>query len=392
MKAVIVGAGIGGICCALALAKRGWDVQVLERAQQIADIGAGIQISPNGVKVLAMLGVMPHLEKTLFEPDAIEMRMGQSGRRIFSLPMKPVATRRWGARYVQLHRADLLSGLMRALSDQCGDVVEMGAVVTGYETPKTPRVMLGDGSHIDADLIVGADGIRSSIRAQMIGPDAPRFTGNYAWRSVVPIERLGTLAPPPNGCIWAGANRHAVTTRVRAGTLVNFVGIVETDAQSAEGWTTRGARVDALVDFAGWQPTITNIIENTDEIYRWALYDRAPLQTWSQGNVILLGDAAHPMLPSMAQGGVQAIEDAFVLAKLLDSAPNIEDAGAQFFETRINRTARIQDISTKNLHLFHRANTITQFASYAPIWLAGHISPSIIHRRNDWIYGMDVTD
>ncbi|PIB24072.1 hypothetical protein BFP76_02175 [Amylibacter kogurei] len=392
MKAVIVGAGIGGITTALALAMRGWDVNVLERAAKIQEVGAGLQISPNGMKVLQSLGVTDYINEKWFEPENIELRMGATGRRIFQIPMKAQAQNRWGARYVQIHRADLLNGLLAALHARVGNVVQTNCQVTGYQNAHaTPSVICADGRMIEADLIVGADGIRSEIRTQMIGPDKPRFTGNTAWRSVVPMDRLGEQVPPPAGCIWAGSSRHAVTTRIRAGKVANFVGIVETDVWTSEGWSVQGEKSDALADFDGWDPIIQTIIEKSPNMFRWALFDRAPLKQWSDGNVVLLGDAAHPMLPSMAQGAVQAIEDAYVLAQTVSSAPNIAQGASLYFEKRIKRCTKIQAISTRNLRMFHRHGAMARCFTYAPLWAVGQIAPNILLAKNDWIYGFDPT-
>ncbi|GHA51047.1 monooxygenase [Amylibacter ulvae] len=392
MKAVIVGAGIGGIASALALAMRGWDITVLERAANIGEVGAGLQISPNGLKVLHALGVTPFIENKWFEPERIELRVGRTGRRIFQIPIKNQAQKRWGAKYVQIHRVDLLDGLLAALIARAGDVVQTDCHVTGYTNAHgTPSAICADGRMFDADLIIGADGIRSEIRAQMIGPDKPRFTGNTAWRSVVPMDQLGENVPPSAGCIWAGSSRHAVTTRIRAGRVANFVGIVETDDWTREGWSVQGEKSHALADFDGWDPIIQTIIEKSPNMFRWALFDRAPLKQWSDGNVVLLGDAAHPMLPSMAQGAVQAIEDAYILADTVSSAPSIANGCSHYFEKRIKRTANIQSISARNLRMFHRRGKLTQCLTYAPLWAVGQVAPRMLLAKNDWIYGLDPT-
>ncbi len=388
MKAVIVGGGIGGIATAIALHLRGWQVQVLERAASISEVGAGVQISPNGTKVLEAMGVMPKLEASLYEPEGIELRIGDTGRQLFWLPMKQIAVRRWGARYFQIHRADLLDGLMARLQELAGDVVQTGTAVAGYQKD---CVLLADGGRISADLIVGADGIHSTIRTQMLGVDTPRFTGNVAWRAVVPVDKLGNVSLPPAGCIWALPGKHAVTTRIRSGVMANFVGIVETENWTEEGWNIEGSKDQALAEFAGYDPALTAIIENATSLNCWALLDRKPLDLWVDGSTVLIGDAAHPMLPSMAQGAVQALEDAYVLADCLDSGP-ITDALQTFYDTRRKRTAKIQATSAANLRLFHKRRGLPRLISYVPIWIAARVAPRIIQRRNDWIYGHDVTE
>ena len=390
MKAAIAGGGIGGLTAAICLLKAGWDVTVFEQALEISEIGAGIQISPNGVKILERLGMMAELEDALFEPEAIELRIGASGREVFYLPLKGVAEKRWGARYIQIHRADLINGLLAVIDQLQLGVVKTGRTVTGYEkTEQGVQINLADEGTLHFDLLVGADGVRSNIRSQMLGKDQPRFTGNVAWRAIVPIEKLQDHVPPPTGCIWAGAGKHAVTTRIKGGSMVNFVGIVEQEDWREEGWKLEGAKEDALRDFGGWNPLLGKIIQETDTLYRWALFDRAPLERWSDGPVVLLGDAAHPMLPSLAQGAVQSIEDAYVLAQELGKTDSISDACRSYFARRIERTSRVQKGAAANVRMFHRRHWFSQFLTYGPMRLVSQFAPSLLHRRNDWLFGKE---
>ena len=242
--AIIVGGGIGGLTSALCLIKIGWKVQILEQAPEISEIGAGLQISANGYKVLDALGVMAEIDKDVFHPESIQMRMGQSGKVIFNLPMKGLSVQRWGAPYVQVHRVDLIAGLLSALNKLQPDAVQVNSKVISYAQDDTGiMVNLHDGSTHKADILIGADGIHSVVREQMLGKDQPRFTGNIAWRAIVPIEKLGNDLPPPSGCVWQGKQRHAVTSRIRAGKVINFVGIIERDTPEPEGWKTRVIKI-----------------------------------------------------------------------------------------------------------------------------------------------------
>jgi salicylate hydroxylase len=222
----------------------------------------------------------------------------------------------------------------------------------------------------------------------MLGQDAPQFTGNLAWRAVVPTARLGDLAPNPTACAWFGPNRHAVTYRLGAqGELTNFVGVVEQESWQEEGWSIRGDKADALKDFDSWHPVISHILKNADDLHRWALFDRAPLDRWVEGRVSLMGDAAHPMLPFLAQGAAMAVEDAWVLAQVISNGLAL----TEYQNQRLTRTSKVQAASRANMGLFHKSSMASQLATYGPMWLAGKLDPNIVHRRMDWLYGHDVT-
>lgn len=393
MKAIIAGGGIGGMTAALAFRHFGWDVEVHERAPELGEVGAGIQISPNGMKVLRKLGLADRVAENAFEPEALEMRMGRSGRPIFRVPVGDAAVARWGAPYLHVHRADLVDALAAELEDRAPGSVHLSSAVTGYEQSADGITAQTDGgASAKGDVLIGADGIHSAIRTQMLGPEAPVFTGNVAWRAVVPIEKLGDLAPSPTACIWPGPGRHAVTYRLRRGTLANLVGVVERNDWQGESWTEQGTREEALADFAGWHPIVTNLIEKADAHFRWALFDRAPLEQWSDGRAALMGDAAHPTLPFMAQGAVMAIEDAFVLAReCADSSRDIPSALERVYASRIKRTSGVQLGSRANAATFHKRTAMSQLATYGPMWLAGRVAPDIVRARQDWLYAEDVT-
>lgn len=392
MRAIIVGGGIGGLSAGVALALRGCEVRVLEQAPELLEVGAGLQISPNGTRVLAALGVLESLRPEVFEPETVEMRLGVSGRRIFSIPMQRIARERWGAAYYQVHRADLVEALRNRLNALQPEAIRLGVQVTGYRQSAEEVAVLGrDGALETADLLIGADGIRSTIRSQMLGQEAPRFTGYIAWRAVVPVERLTGAEPPRSGCVWAGNRRHAVTTYLRAGRLVNFAGMVQQPGWQEEGWHHPGDPAQARLDFKGWHPKIQRILSEVDIIHRWALFDRPALPRWSEGRVALLGDACHPMLPSMAQGAVQALEDAWVLAECVTGPESVEHGLQAYFDQRIRRVTAIQKRSATNARLFHTPSSILRAMVFAPLALADRVTPSLLHGLQDSIYGHDVT-
>lgn len=392
MKVIISGAGVGGLTAALCFLQHGAEVAVLERAPALGEVGAGIQVPPNAMKVFQALGVDDALADIAFRPEALEARMGQSGLKLFNIPVANAAIDRWGAPYLHIHRADYIAVLHEALRAKSPDALHLGAEIVGFQqTANAVSAQLADGRHINGDVLIGSDGIHSPIRAAMLGDDKPVFTGNVAWRAVVPMEKLGNLAPRPTACVWMGPGKHCVTYRLRRGELANFVGVVERDDWTIESWNERGTKAEALADFDGWHPTITRILNEAEELYRWALFDRAPLAKWADGRVALMGDAAHPMLPFMAQGAAMAVEDAWTLAQQLALTENAPRALQNYQSLRLARASRVQALSRANAKTFHKRTRLNQLGTYGPMWLAGKLVPTAIHARQDWLYGHDVT-
>jgi len=392
MRVLISGGGIGGLTAALAFHRKGHQVTLLEQAAGLEEIGAGLQLSPNAMRVFEALGVSARIERDAFRPRSQELRFGRSGRKILTIPLRDVSRSRWGAEYLHVHRADLIEALHGALIDCDANIVHLGRRVTGYtQTPDAVIVHLDDGQTLSGDLLVGADGIHSIVRTQMNGPDAPRFTGNIAWRAVVPVSELGTDIPPETACVWVGRRRHAVTYRLRRGSLANLVAVVESKQQPSESWLATGTREQALRDFRKWSPVIRRILEKASVLNRWALFDRTVLPNWSDGRVVLLGDACHPMLPFLAQGAAMAIEDAYLLARLVTDHADMTDALTRYEAIRKPRTARVQAGARRNASLFHHGDPLSQLATYGPIWLAGQLLPWFTQGQYDWIYAHDVT-
>lgn len=388
MKVVIAGAGIGGLSAAIALAKAGFQVEVIERAPELREVGAGLQMSPNAMKGLEALGVAEAVNAVSSEPGALEMRIGKTGAKVFSIPMGEAARQRYGAPYLHIHRADLLEILRRGA--EFADVrIRLGARVAAYvHEGAGVKVGLDTGAIIEADLLVGADGSRSAVRKQMLGQDQAHFTGAVAWRTTVPSDVAPDL--PHAAIVWAGPGKHAVTYRIRRGELINFVGVVETERWRGESWDQPGDAVDLARNFGGWAPPIPDIIAAAGPCNVWALFDRNPLPRWSDGRVTLLGDACHAMPPFQAQGAAMAIEDAVVLARCLE-AEGVSDASLKTYEKlRKPRTSKVQASARNNMGVFHRSNIVTQAATYGPLKLADRLFPAMVRSRQDWIYGFDV--
>ena len=357
--ALVAGGGIGGMAAALCLARVGFDATVFEQAPEFGEVGAGIQLSPNASRVLHYLGLAQRLEASGFLPDGTEFRHWRSGRLIVGAPLGAAVREAYGFPYYHIHRGDLLRILVEAAQANPRIALRPDATVrsfaqTGGQVRLTVREGGAEAVHA-GDVLVGADGIHSTVRAGMFGAEAPAFTGNVAWRALVPAERLPAGVAPPTASVWWGPRRHFVHYLVRGGALVNCVCVVEKAGWEREGWLERGERDELKEDFAGWHRNIQTLIDcmDADSLYRWALCDRQPLPRWSDGAATLLGDACHPMLPFMAQGAAAAIEDAAVLAACLGEAGDIPAALRRYEALRRDRVTAMQRQSRRNGKLFH---------------------------------------
>jgi salicylate hydroxylase len=342
----VVGGGIGGLTVALSLFRRGFDVQVYEQAAALGEVGAGVQVSPNASRVLHRLGLAEELAATGVKPVAWHQRRWDDGRTLLRSPLAEPLEATFGFPHYQLHRADLLAALAGALP---AERVHLGHRLTGL-TDRGDRVeaRFANGASVEADVLVGADGIKSAVRGLLFGPEHPRFTGCVAYRGLVPAERLTDLQLEVTAQVWMGPGRHFVHYFVSGGGLVNFVAIIEQDTWTRESWTDRGDIADVLKAFEGWHPQVRTILASADETFIWALFDHVPLRRWSAGRVTLLGDACHAMLPFMAQGAAQAIEDGATLATCLAAATRDIPGALRHYEAlRLPREAHPRALHRK---------------------------------------------
>ena len=352
MKIAIIGGGIGGLSAALQLLHEGFDVQVYEQAPRITEIGAGIQISPNASRLLIRLGLKPALDAAGVFPQAVHQRRWDDGRTLQRAPVGKLVEETFGAPYYHFHRADLANLLAAALppervhvSHKLVDLEQKGErVVARFES----------GATVEADVLVGADGIHSRVRHIVFGPEKARFTGCVAWRGLVPAERVARLGIEVASHNWMGPGGHVVHYWVSAGRFMNVVCITEQGAWTSESWTEKGNVADAMARYQDWHPQVRSLIASFPETFIWALHDRLPLPRWSDGRITLLGDACHPMLPFMAQGAAQSIEDGAALASLLKATPDdVPGALRRYEEVRKPRATRLQEASSNNRTRFH---------------------------------------
>ena len=396
MNIIIVGAGIGGLTLALCLLRHGLKVTVYERTHTLAEVGAGIQIGPNGAKVFEALGLLHELELVAFKPQAAEMRMGDdTGRVIFSLALGAQSQARYHAPYLAVHRADLQRILVQAIQHQAPDVIKLGYELKDL-SQQDQRVTLTftNEESITADIVIGADGVRSAVRKLLFNIEDGQFSGMAAWRMTVPSSRLPKNFVPPKATVWVGKDQHAVTYYVRGGQLVNLVGVVKQAHWPYDDWTCQGSKQDIVQAYQDWHPIIKTVLEAGDdtEYYQWALRDLPPLEYWYKDHVCLLGDACHPMLPFMAQGAVMAIEDAWVLAQQLKATPNQPQRAFEHYQKlRKPRASKVQATSKRNGRLYHQHSGAGQLLFYSPLWLVSRVSPDFFAQQLDWLFAEDVT-
>ena len=355
-KIIITGAGLGGLSAASCLMKAGHEVEVYEQAAQLGEIGAGIQISANAQHVLRDLGLGPEIDRLGVRPGAYVFRLHDTGEVIQRFSLAEDHEQKNGAPYTQMHRADFHNILASKAQEMRPDVVRLNKRATGYvENENGVEVHFTDGSVARGDVLVGSDGIKSVVRNQMSGGSNPVYTGDAAWRLVIPTERLPKGLMEQVMSVFMGPGGHVVAYYLRGGSLFNFVGLVEKDEPSEESWTMKFPWEALKADYAGWHPMIQTIIDTADKdmCYRWSLFRREPLMNWSTKRVTLLGDSCHPTLPYLAQGAAMSIEDGAVLARAMDMSDDVSECLQIYQRNRIGRTARIVRQSTANRELFH---------------------------------------
>jgi salicylate hydroxylase len=392
LKVLISGAGIGGLTAALALLQRGFDVEVVEQATELREIGAGVQLGPNGVKVLHALGLADDLARLGVAASAKEVRIWSTGKMTPLFDLGSECVERYGVPYYLMHRADLHRILLdRVTALKAGSVHVASLGVSYRDLGEQVELTMEDGRTAVGDVLVGADGLHSRIRRQVAGDAQARFTGGMCWRGMIPIEQLPEHLRRPVGANWVGPHGHIITYPVRSGRLLNFVGHVERDDWQVESWTEPGTIEECAADYRGWHPDVQLMIRNITTPFKWALFLRPPLQTWSSGRVTLLGDACHSTLPYLAQGANMAIEDGMVLARALDagaSAPT--QALLRYEQARVERTTRIVNKSAENLQRFH--NPQLEDPLQADQYTSAEWDPARIRERYDWLFRYDAVN
>jgi len=388
---LIVGAGIGGLTAALALLQRGHDVEVYEQAEQLGELGAGVQISANGSRVLFALGLEAALRAVWCEPAGKEIRLWNTGEtwKLFDLGAESAA--RYGAPYFMIHRGDLHQVLIDAVRALKPDAIRLRARCTGFEDDgRSVTLHLANGEPINGDALIAADGVHSVIRKQLFGGDTAQFTGCVAWRGLIPVAKLPPRFARNVGVNWVGPGGHVINYLLRRGELFNFVGIVERSDWRVESWTDKGTREECAADFPGWHEDIHELIRNIEQPYKWALLSRDTFGRYTIGRATLVGDAAHATLPMLAQGANMAIEDGMVLARCmslteLPIAVRLE----RYNVVRHDRTRKLVQGAAEMAKRFH--NPALAEAAGAKAYVDAQWNETTVKQRYDWIFEYDAT-
>ncbi|WP_456388893.1 FAD-dependent monooxygenase [Profundibacter sp.] len=380
----ILGGGIAGLAVATALAGRGAQVTVLEQADAITEVGAGLQIGPNGFAVMRALGAGEALADCSVRAQGVCLLDGSSGKPVFGLDFQRFAA---GQEYYFVHRADLVDVLADAargagvdirLSQQVTDVVLDGPAA---------QVQMASGEVLTPDVLIGADGLHSKVRVALNGQREPFFTGQVAWRTIVPA--IGN--EPAVAKVYMGAGRHLVVYPLRGGEMLNIVAVQERDEWAEEGWNFQDDPANLQAVFADFGAEVQALLARVDKVYLWGLFRHPVATKWHQGRVAILGDAAHPTLPFMAQGAVMALEDAWVLADALDKADSVEAGLAAYQARRHERASKVIEAASKNARNYHLPAGPMRFAAHTALRLGSRFAPSLAMKKFDWVYKHDVT-
>ena len=383
-KICVLGAGIGGLAAATALARRGAEVTVMEQSAEITEVGAGLQIGPNGFAVMRALGAGDALADCSVQAKGVSLLDGTTDKPVFGLDFQRFAD---DQEYYFVHRADLVDVLADAARKAGVKIRLLQQVETVSVQDGHAHVVMKQGGGSSPDVLIGADGLHSRVRVALNGERDPFFTRQVAWRTIVPA--LGN--EPAVARVYMGAGKHLVVYPLRDGRMLNIVAVQERDEWAAEGWNFRDDPANLRAVFADFGPEVQGLLERVEDVYLWGLFRHPVAENWHKGRVAILGDAAHPTLPFMAQGAVMALEDAWVLADALEQADTIEAGLASYQTRRRPRAARVIDAASKNARNYHLSPGPLRFAAHTALRLGSTFAPSLAMKKFDWIYKHDVT-
>ncbi len=373
---IVIGGGIGGLAIAAGLARKGTAVTLLEQAPEITEVGAGLQITPNGLPMLRLLGLDRRLARVSVAAQAVVLEDYAKGREVARInvagPDRPP--------YQFVHRADLIAMLYQA-ARQNAVTFELGTKVKTVVPGELPQVILADGSTRQAKLVICADGLHSVGRPVLNGAAEPFFTGQVAWRALVPAHS----AVAAEARVTMGPGRHIVRYPLRGGDMINLVAVEERAAWAEEGWHQRDDPENLRRAFAGFGGPVAHMLDDVKDVHLWGLFRHPVAETWFEGGVALLGDAAHPTLPFLAQGANMALEDAYALLHCVDTGQL-----SQYRTIRHARVSKVVNAASKNAWRYHLRNPAMRMVGHAGLSVLSRVVPSLMVRQFDWLYGYDI--
>ncbi len=379
----ILGGGIGGLAAALAMRARGADVSILEQADAIREVGAGIQVSPNGLRVIEALGLADRFALASVRAQAVSLRDYAQGRDITSLDLGLLPK---GQDYRFVHRADLID-LLADAARASGVQIRLLQQATEVRPGTRPQVTLATGCCIETELVVGADGLHSVVRPALNGKAEPFFTGQVAWRAIVP----NVVGHPAEARVHMAPGRHLVSYPLRDESCVNLVAVEERDVWTAEGWSQTGDADELRATFGDFGGDCAALLKAVEHPGVWGLFRHPVAPVWHAQGVALLGDAAHPTLPFLAQGANMALEDAWVLTACLDQDDDPFAALKRYQALRRDRVVRVIKTANGNARKYHLRNPLVRSIAHAGLSVLGRAAPVRMLRQFDWLYGHDVT-
>ena len=385
-EVTVLGAGVAGLAVARALALQGAAVTVLEQADAIREVGAGLQISPNGAAVLRALGLGAALEAASMRAGAVELRDGYAGDVVLRMDLARLRPQQG---YHFLHRADLIDLLAVGAREAGVQLRLLQKIETVDLSGHRPRIVTAQGAELLPGLLIGADGLHSKLRAALNGAEQPFFTRQVAWRTIIPCEP----GAAPVAEVHMGAGRHLVSYPLRGGSLRNIVAVEERSAWVEESWSLRDDAMELKLAFAGFSPRVQGWLDRVEDVYLWGLFRHPVAPVWGkvlrEGAALILGDAAHPTLPFLAQGASMGLEDAWVLADRLARLP-IAQALAAYQGARLPRCSRIVAAATGNARAYHLSG-VQRSLAHTALRLGGKVAPGLALKKFDWLYDFDVT-
>lgn len=390
-RVLIAGGGIGGMTAALALLRRGFDVEVYEQAGELREVGAGFHVTPNAFRVLHSIGIGDAVAANACIAAGREIRLWSTGEVWSLFQLGADAVEKYGFPYLTVYRPDLLAALVDAVLAIKPDAIRLHSVCQGFDQDANGVTLRHSQGVAHGDVLIGADGVHSRVRQLLFGGGESRYSGLVAWRGLIPMERLPDRMRKPVTSTWIGPRGHFVHYPVHGGKFMNLVGNSESDRDwREESWCIRGTTEECLTDFPGWHDDLKMLISRIDQPYKWALMSRPPMDRWSDGAVTLLGDACHPTLPFLGQGACMAIEDGYILARALEAEEDVPEALRRYENARRERTARIVNGSAANADRYQ--NRVLADTDTAREYVAREFATDEVRGRLDWIYAYNVDE